>query len=433
MKRILGVSILVVIMSLWLVPFFVSAANFITIPCDNTLTEVPKGSGNFVVEHPCSVCTVFTLSQNVLNFIYWDISVPIATVMLLWAGFLMVISGLSGSPGQYQKGKDIITRTLIGICLVFFAWLAIDTLIKVVAGRVSLTSGTPATLPKSSGSFGPWNEVKCKEPGPIIFAPPPPPTSSGGFDTTVPQRLQCPAGATSYEVGGVDVCDPGIKQNIADAYKNPEGESLRVASGGRCANGQLKSYADSIQKQALSYDLDPVRFEALIIHESSGNPIATGPKTKYGTARGLTQMLPSTVRLNVPELRGKTDAEVMAWFLDPGPKRDYDNSIRAGAAYLNDLLYNVCGGNQRCAEAAYNGGPAAVQPSRDCKGSETGVQRWQCPYDSFSQSSPGTMCGSTTGKTDCVKNTGYQATRDYSPTIDGIESQIRSGTCNPTQ
>lgn len=164
------------------------------VPCTNTLNPITEGEnkGGFAVEKPCSACTVFTLSQNVLNFIYWYISVPIATVMLLWAGFLMLVSGLSGSPGSYQKGKDIITRTLIGICIVFFAWLAIDTIIKVVAGRVSLTSGTPATLPKAPADrfqegplaepipslFGPWNEVKCQEPAPIVFAPPakqPPP------------------------------------------------------------------------------------------------------------------------------------------------------------------------------------------------------------------------------------------------------------------
>lgn len=156
-------------------PVLVHAADPL-VPCTNTLKEEPKGSGRFIVENQCSACEVFTLSQNILNFFYQYITIPIATVMFLWAGFLMVFAGVSGAAGNYQKGGRIMKNTLIGIVIIFCSWLAIDTVIKVAAGKF-LTAG-PAQLPKSESRFGPWNEITCVPPKAPEFAAPSRPAPS---------------------------------------------------------------------------------------------------------------------------------------------------------------------------------------------------------------------------------------------------------------
>lgn len=107
------------------------------------------------VSNPCQACHIFVLGQNILNFIWWYISIPIATLALIYSGFLMIIP--TASTDRLTKGRRVLTNTFIGIGIVFFAWLGIDTIIKVVAGQ-NLTSGQPAEIK----GYGPWNKVECR-------------------------------------------------------------------------------------------------------------------------------------------------------------------------------------------------------------------------------------------------------------------------------
>lgn len=72
----------------------------------------------------------------------------------------MVIPGIGGekSAAMYTKGKKVLTNAVIGIIIVFFAWLVIDTIMKVLIDPGTIGSGKPAELLKG---LGPWNEIKC--------------------------------------------------------------------------------------------------------------------------------------------------------------------------------------------------------------------------------------------------------------------------------
>lgn len=139
-KNILRISILVFIIFLF---SWQSYAATLIIPGKSTPLVPDCGGG------PCTACDFFALIQNILNFIWWDLSVPIATLMLIYGGFLMVVPGVGGekSAGQYIKGKKVLTNTVIGLLIIFVAWLMIDTAIKAVG---SLNS-----------NFGPWNQIQC--------------------------------------------------------------------------------------------------------------------------------------------------------------------------------------------------------------------------------------------------------------------------------
>lgn len=152
----------------------------------------------------CQPCHIFVLGQNILNFLWWGLSIPIATLMLAYGGFLMMLPGGIGevvtlgtggekSVKQINKGKKVLTNTLIGILIVFFAWLAIDTIIKVVAGQ-NLGSGATAKVLGPKG-FGPWNKIPCEIKAPVAIPAQPlatPPPSRASVEVFEQQRGLCP-------------------------------------------------------------------------------------------------------------------------------------------------------------------------------------------------------------------------------------------------
>lgn len=146
------------------------------VPCGN----IKNAQG--VIQNPCETCHIFVLGQNIINFLWWSISIPIATLALIYAGFLMIIPGASSA--RLEKGKKVLTNTLIGIAIVFFAWLGIDTIIKLLAGQ-NLTSGAPANIQ----GYGPWNRIECQIrglPAPVDTGRTTPTPSPGGVYTAPP-------------------------------------------------------------------------------------------------------------------------------------------------------------------------------------------------------------------------------------------------------
>lgn len=102
----------------------------------------------------------------------------------------------------------------------------------------------------------------------------------------------------------------------------------------------VSDYTDLIAKSAEQYGIDPKLLSALIEQESSGNPDAVGPKTKYGTASGLAGILGSTAN---------------ASGVDPkDPAQAIDFAARTLAANLKSPQSN---GDVPTALKMYYGGP----------------------------------------------------------------------------
>lgn len=132
---ILGVLFLVAI------PFIASAAGLV--PCGTSST--PK----------CTLCHLFVLGQNIVDFLTLTIAPALAVLAFAWAGFKILISG--GSPGQRQEGMKIIRNTVIGLLIVFGAWIIINELLLFFAGG---TTGTG----EIAGLTMPWDEIICIAP-----------------------------------------------------------------------------------------------------------------------------------------------------------------------------------------------------------------------------------------------------------------------------
>lgn len=104
---------------------------------------VPCGPGTDKIK--CEFCDIFSLIQNVINFIF-EVSVALAVVFIIYGGFLVLTA--ADSPERLGQGKKTIISAIIGLAIALGAWMIIDIVMKVLVG------GSPS-------EFGPWNQMPC--------------------------------------------------------------------------------------------------------------------------------------------------------------------------------------------------------------------------------------------------------------------------------
>ncbi len=142
-----------------LAAFFISAA--LAAP-SAAAPLVPCGSSG---QPACSsICQVFDLGKNVFDFIVY-VSFSLAVLMIAWGGVLMIVPTIGGgeSTKMYAKGRGILWKAFMGLVLIMVAWLAIDSLIKLLAGQ-SIAGGNVAQI----GGYGPWNKLRCDVALPLV-------------------------------------------------------------------------------------------------------------------------------------------------------------------------------------------------------------------------------------------------------------------------
>ena len=107
-------GMLVALMTLAMAPSVVYAASFPSagiVPCDG-----PN----------CTVCSLATLAQNILNIgIY--LAVFLSAVLFAWAGWKYLTAG--GDTGEVSSAKKIFWNVAIGLIIILGAWLIVDTLV----------------------------------------------------------------------------------------------------------------------------------------------------------------------------------------------------------------------------------------------------------------------------------------------------------------
>lgn len=83
-----------------------------------------------------------------MNFLLYQIAVPLAALLFVIAGLMILISG--ANPQLRQTGKRMFVTTIAGLVIVFLAWVIVNTIINVLGGGVQ-----PAGFP------WPWNAPSC--------------------------------------------------------------------------------------------------------------------------------------------------------------------------------------------------------------------------------------------------------------------------------
>ena len=87
------------------------------VPCDNVTTK-------------CDFNQLMTLVNTVIKFILFDLAIPIAAIMFVYAGIKLVFSG--GSTEGRDVAKRIFTNAALGLVIAAAGWLIIRTLLSIM-------------------------------------------------------------------------------------------------------------------------------------------------------------------------------------------------------------------------------------------------------------------------------------------------------------
>ena len=79
----------------------------------------------------CTLCHLWNLGSNIINFISFNLAIPFATILFVAAGIIFLVSG--GNEQKVALAKSIFTNVVIGLLIIFTSWLLIDTLFKTIA------------------------------------------------------------------------------------------------------------------------------------------------------------------------------------------------------------------------------------------------------------------------------------------------------------
>lgn len=88
-------------------------ANAQLVPCDDN----------------CTFQDFNTLATNIINFLLFVIAIPLATIMIIWGGVLLVL--YPANPGYKDRAKKIIYTAIIGLFLALAAYLIVKTIIDI--------------------------------------------------------------------------------------------------------------------------------------------------------------------------------------------------------------------------------------------------------------------------------------------------------------
>lgn len=156
-------------------------------------------------EGACDFCNLVEMTNRIIGWLIGVLFVIFAAVMVV-AGFKLVTSG--GNQSVLDSAKSMFTNAIIGLIIVFAAWLLVDTLMK------ALVSG--GNLSKFGAGFGPWNEIKC----------------AGQFNPNVGIARRGDGVATP----GTATTPPGTTQSDAIARQQLTSAGIAVVSTGSCAD-----------------------------------------------------------------------------------------------------------------------------------------------------------------------------------------------------
>lgn len=97
-------------------------------------------------ESACTFCNLLQMGQNIVNFVFYNIAIPLVALFIVVGGFYIMTAG--GSAERVKKGRDTIKTAVIGLAILFLSWIFVDILIRILGG-----SSQP------SGFNAPWYEI----------------------------------------------------------------------------------------------------------------------------------------------------------------------------------------------------------------------------------------------------------------------------------
>ncbi len=102
----------------------------------------------------CTLCHLWELASNIINFVSFNLAIPIAAFLFIIAGVLFLISG--GNEERVKLARSIFTNVVIGLVIIFASWLLVDTFVKTLVSQSFETT-------KDKKIYYSWNDFpKCE-------------------------------------------------------------------------------------------------------------------------------------------------------------------------------------------------------------------------------------------------------------------------------
>ena len=73
---------------------------------------------------PCQFGHFFTMLSRIYIFITWTIAIPLAGLLIVIGGVIMLVSG--GNPNWFEFGKRMLWGAFWGVLLIFGAWIIVS-------------------------------------------------------------------------------------------------------------------------------------------------------------------------------------------------------------------------------------------------------------------------------------------------------------------
>jgi len=108
---------------IFLILFFIPVSTFAL--CEGPI--VPCGREG---TPPCTLCHLFEIFNNILEFLLTCVVPIIGGAMLVFGGAVFLISG--ADPNLFAKAKGIVTATIVGIIIVFSSWVLLNTFLTFI-------------------------------------------------------------------------------------------------------------------------------------------------------------------------------------------------------------------------------------------------------------------------------------------------------------
>lgn len=119
------------------------------VPCGRLIDD--PATAEIDESKPCDICSMFYMLKKTLNFAM-QVSLALAILVIIISGLLYAFS--AGDAGLVGKAKNAIYYALIGLAIMFAAWVIIASILKGL-GYADITK---------------WNQVDCElqKPPPIV-------------------------------------------------------------------------------------------------------------------------------------------------------------------------------------------------------------------------------------------------------------------------
>ena len=111
----------------------------------------------------CQFCHFFVMLDGAIDFVLFKLVPPIAILMLVIGGVMfmfahfggaeMLPGGGAGGPKMLGQAKKLITSVVIGLIIIFAAWIIIDLFLSLIGlSEFSIQAGLGP---------GEWNKIQC--------------------------------------------------------------------------------------------------------------------------------------------------------------------------------------------------------------------------------------------------------------------------------